>query len=420
MWRWWPVSEFRPQRPGELPLAGRRRPGALRPRRPRGEMRPLSSAPATPAATGATGSQTEDGNPLYFGGADELQLRARGWRPLGHAPLRQRLRDDQHGRRPPDQAREAINSAFISVTGPAEPEADAGPPRPGIVTRAEWGATRDRAAASRAPPRSWATVKAAVIHHTVTANTYRPQEAPGIVLGICRYHRNANGWNDIGYQALVDRFGTLYAGRAGGLKQADRRRPGAGLQRPDDGDRLDRRPHQGPDQPRGEGLDRRLPRLEAVDRRPEAAGQDDAGLRRRRPQPLPQGRRVPPHEGLRTRTLGLTACPGSAPRARDVARSADGPARDRAAAAAPTDRRSHRRRPGPTRPAGPAAQAAASPLTRGRPGRIRPRRPARGGQALVLGAVADDLVRADRQLGVGEAALERLEPVARGASRRPG
>jgi hypothetical protein len=84
------------------------------------------------------------------------------------------------------------------------------------VTREEWGAS---SCVPREAP-SYGSVLAVQVHHTVSLNDYTPEEAPQIVLAICRYHRNSNGWNDIGYNALVDKYGTIYEGRAGGLDQA--------------------------------------------------------------------------------------------------------------------------------------------------------------------------------------------------------
>jgi hypothetical protein len=86
-------------------------------------------------------------------------------------------------------------------------------PEPSFVSRAEWGA-------ADCPPRAapeYGEVRAVQVHHTVSLNDYTPDESPAMVLAICRYHRNSNGWNDIGYNALVDKYGTLFEGRAGGL-----------------------------------------------------------------------------------------------------------------------------------------------------------------------------------------------------------
>ena len=185
------------------------------------ERRPYEMRARSDGGAWSDWTETSDGNPVYFAGADDLQLRTRGFRPAGTIHYVNVSGTTTKAQGLLTAAREAVNSAFISAaTLIGGAEADAVPVRPAVVSRAEWGATLAKGGCKPRTAPVQGTVKAAVIHHTATANDYTAQEAPSIVLGICRYHRNANGWNDIGYNALVDRFGTLYAGRAGGLKKA--------------------------------------------------------------------------------------------------------------------------------------------------------------------------------------------------------
>ncbi|MFG2474366.1 peptidoglycan recognition protein [Streptomyces fagopyri] len=86
--------------------------------------------------------------------------------------------------------------------------------RPRIVTRRGWGADeglRERGLVYTEK------VKAAFVHHTASGNNYRCSQAPSVVRSIYRYHVVSSGWRDIGYNFLVDRCGTIYEGRAGGV-----------------------------------------------------------------------------------------------------------------------------------------------------------------------------------------------------------
>lgn len=85
---------------------------------------------------------------------------------------------------------------------------------PAIVPRPTWGADES---IRRGPPTYARDVRFAIVHHTAGGNDYTRSEAPAVIRGIQLYHVQANGWNDIGYNFLVDRFGTVYEGRFGGV-----------------------------------------------------------------------------------------------------------------------------------------------------------------------------------------------------------
>jgi flagellar hook assembly protein FlgD len=84
---------------------------------------------------------------------------------------------------------------------------------PVIHTRAEWGANESL---RRANPLYATSVHMVFVHHTDTTNDYTQAEVPSILRSIYAYHVQANGWNDIGYNYLVDRFGQIWEGRYGG------------------------------------------------------------------------------------------------------------------------------------------------------------------------------------------------------------
>ena len=85
---------------------------------------------------------------------------------------------------------------------------------PAIVPRSAWGA--DESIRRNAPGYAPA-VRFAIVHHTAGPNDYSPSQAAAIMRGIEIYHVKSNGWNDIGYNFLVDRYGTVYEGRYGGI-----------------------------------------------------------------------------------------------------------------------------------------------------------------------------------------------------------
>lgn len=85
---------------------------------------------------------------------------------------------------------------------------------PGARPRAAWGADESLRTCS---PSYAGTVKAAAVHHTDNANDYTAAQVPSILRGIYAYHVQSNGWCDIGYNFLVDAFGTVWEGRYGGM-----------------------------------------------------------------------------------------------------------------------------------------------------------------------------------------------------------
>ncbi|MGA4846912.1 peptidoglycan recognition protein family protein [Streptomyces sp. G5(2025)] len=88
--------------------------------------------------------------------------------------------------------------------------------RPRIVPREAWLAP----GTPEPPPARYADrVEALFVHHTDSPNRYSCADAPRIIRSLHAGQAGSRKWDDIGYNFLVDRCGTLYEGRAGGAER---------------------------------------------------------------------------------------------------------------------------------------------------------------------------------------------------------
>ncbi|MDP8924914.1 MAG: N-acetylmuramoyl-L-alanine amidase [Chloroflexota bacterium] len=88
-----------------------------------------------------------------------------------------------------------------------------------VTSREQWGADESYRFARSGKelwPEMFVPAKKLVVHHTATRNDYKSgAEAAAEVRAIYRYHAVTKRWGDIGYTALVDKFGNTYEGRHG-------------------------------------------------------------------------------------------------------------------------------------------------------------------------------------------------------------
>jgi hypothetical protein len=155
--------------------------------------------PAAPEAEDRPDAATDErarkaswrlGNPWWVGPSDRIEYRTRG-----------RV--------------ERLRAFFVwspTTAVPARTLQRAGSPQ--LVPRRGWNADEKirRGAPSFAP-----AIRFSVVHHTAGSNGYTAAQSASIVRAIQLYHVRGNGWNDIGYNFLVDKYGQVFEGRYGGV-----------------------------------------------------------------------------------------------------------------------------------------------------------------------------------------------------------
>ncbi len=156
-----------------------------------------------PSRDADAASDTVGSDPIVVTGASQVQARVLG--PAGATPAGARLTIIDPGTSDSDS-----RAGARPVGGATAAE------QLKVYSRAEWGADES----IRREDPSYGQVRGVIVHHTAGTNDYSPDQVPSILRGIYSFHVKGRGWNDVGYNFLVDKWGRVWEGRAGGLDRA--------------------------------------------------------------------------------------------------------------------------------------------------------------------------------------------------------
>lgn len=182
-------------------------------------MTPAITPAANPSQSGGGGGAPAGGAPVEEAPVQEAPVEAAPEQPLGYVPASSQrpLRTQE----PALTGAEDVTAVLIDPgTGPGDAALTdiatpvSGSTGPRVITRSQWGADESIRCGNTTYDDS---LGGATVHHTAGSNDYSRAESAGIVRAIYAYHAQTLGWCDVGYNVLVDRYGQVFEGRAGGL-----------------------------------------------------------------------------------------------------------------------------------------------------------------------------------------------------------
>lgn len=151
------------------------------------------------------------GEPIWTGGTTSVQIRAAGRASDAKLHL-----VNVDGSAEADRGgRTAAPLALTASLPLATPNLSAGAGQPPIIARKAWA--RGMAAPKVTP--EYGAVEMAFVHHTENPNGYTAGAVPAMLRAIYVFHRYVNGWNDIGYNFVIDLYGRVFEARAGGIDE---------------------------------------------------------------------------------------------------------------------------------------------------------------------------------------------------------